>query len=33
VTSLIITLAFVPVTYFLFAHLLRVPLPRGLIDV
>ena len=33
VTSLIITLTFVPVTYFLFAHLLRVPLPRGLIDV
>ena len=32
-TSLMITLAFVPVTYYVFAHVLRVPLPRGLIDL
>ena len=32
-TSLMTTGTFVPVTYYVFAHLLRVPLPRGLIDL
>ena len=32
-TSLMTTVTFVPVTYYVFAHLLRVPLPRGLIDL